>query len=38
LPPQESPSIGGLHVFDSIAFIEKLDRHETANTTVGNGS
>ncbi len=38
MPPQESPSIGGLHVFDSIAFIEKADRRETANTTVGSGS
>jgi hypothetical protein len=38
LPPQESPAIGGLHLFDSIAFIEKADRQQTANTTVGNSS
>ncbi len=37
LPAQESASIGGLHVFDSIVFVEKAERHETANTTVGSG-
>lgn len=34
LEPQESPHIGGLHLFDSMAFIEKNENHCTANTNV----
>lgn len=34
LPAQESPHIGGLHLFDSMAFIEKAQNHQTANTMV----
>jgi len=34
LPAQESADIGGLHLFDSMAFIEKEKGHRTANTVV----
>lgn len=34
LPAQESPHVGGLHLFDSMAFIEKAENHRTANTLV----
>lgn len=34
LPAQESAAVGGLHLFDSIAFIEKRVRHVTGNTVV----
>ena len=34
LPARESPHVGGLHLFDSLAFIEKETDHHTANTMV----
>jgi hypothetical protein len=34
LPVQESADVGGLHIFNSIAFIEKRTRQVTANTVV----
>ena len=33
-PALESPHIGGLHLYDSLAFIEKDMNHRTANTMV----
>ena len=34
LPAQESDAIGGVHIFDSIAFIEKKVQRATGNTVV----
>ena len=34
LSARESPYIHGLHLFDSMAFIEKSENHRTANTLV----
>lgn len=34
LEPLETNSIGGLHLFDSMAFIEKNEHHRTGNTNV----
>lgn len=34
LPAQESADVGGIHLFDSIAFIEKKIGHKIANTVV----
>jgi cephalosporin hydroxylase len=34
LEPLETRHVGGLHLFDSMAFIEKAEHHRTANTNV----
>lgn len=34
LEPLETPAVGGINLFDSIAFIEKIENHRTGNTNV----